>query len=151
MMFVRPSQNLQNQLKQNRYFNTGGWHRKSLTTAPVLYLYIHFLISILSDIGGGGGYGGGGYGGGGGGGFSGGGGFGGDRFGGGDGGFSNDFGGGGRSFGDTPFDGPRHIVRMRGLPFRVTENDIAEVSQYLNLRDPLSLPIYLLLMLNNLF
>jgi len=84
----------------------------------------------------------GGYGGGGGGGFGNysddvGFGNGGGGFGGGGGGFGN--GGGGGGFGGGPMGGgggfgngggggrgPAHIVHMRGLPFRVTENDIAE-------------------------
>ena len=43
-------------------------------------------------------------------------------------------GGGGGDFGGGPYGGggggggSDHVVRMRGLPFRVTENDIAEVS-----------------------
>ena len=84
---------------------------------------ISFIVNLIYnlDFGNDGGYGGGGgfgnysddvgFGNGGGGG-----GFGGGPMGGG-GGFGNG-GGGGR--------GPAHIVHMRGLPFRVTENDIAE-------------------------
>merc|ERR1719367_2271726 len=43
-------------------------------------------------------------------------------FGGGGGGFGGGMGNGGGGYGR----GPAHIVHMRGLPFRVTENDIAE-------------------------
>ena len=114
------------------------WTKKR--TLLRLVSIISFILNSISfinlDFGNDGGYGGGGGGfgnysddvgfgnggggfGGGGGGFGnggGGGGFGGGPMGGG-GGFGNG-GGGGR--------GPAHIVHMRGLPFRVTENDIAE-------------------------
>ena len=69
------------------------------------------------DVGfgnGGGGFGGGGFGGGG------------EGFGGGPMGGGGGFGGGGRGMGNGGGRGPAHIVHMRGLPFRVTENDIAE-------------------------
>lgn len=35
--------------------------------------------------------------------------------------------------------GPRHLVRMRGLPFRVTENDIAE--WFSSVADPVAINI----------
>lgn len=42
----------------------------------------------------------------------------------GDGGFGGGFGGGGGGYGGGG--GGGHVVRMRGLPFRATANDIAE-------------------------
>ena len=105
-------------------FSDGGFG----TAEPIIRIVLHLIFEGSGFGGGRGGGGGDGFGrGGGGGGFGrggGGGGFGrgsGASFGGGN------FGGGGY---DRPYDGnpfEEHVIKMRGLPFRATENDIAEV------------------------